>query len=290
MSDNFSDFDNLIDLFTTVGSKLLEKAHIYVGTRDAWDQLTVAEKITYQFTAFLGDTESGVIDNVPTENSENLVKSGGVYSQGQTLATNISNLSSDVATKANQTLLAPIQTTLVASKNYAIGDQFVYNGLLYRVTATITQGSAITIGGNCEQAPDITHQMSYVGMIIHSTVLDTQDKVKKVYGGTTWIQHSGYFLRGAATGVVANSAAITGGDDNSVLIRHRHKYTTTYKLGTTPYTAYNGDAISGNDTPAGQATAYSAIPSQWTDHEGSDSGTNKNIPKYKSVYIWERTA
>jgi hypothetical protein len=74
-----------------------------------------------------------------------------------------------------------------------------------------------------------------------------------------------------------------------VLIRHRHKYTTTYKLGTSPYTAYNGNAISGNDVPAGQASVYDAMPAQYTDYEGSDSGTNKNIPKYKSVYIWERT-
>ena len=36
---------------------------------------------------------------------------------------------------------------------------------------------------------------SHVGMIIHSSTLDTQDKVKEIYGGVTWIQHSGYILK-----------------------------------------------------------------------------------------------
>lgn len=118
MSDNFSDFDNLIDLFTTVGSKLLEKAHIYVGTRDAWDQLTVAEKTAYQFTAFLGDTESGIVDDVPTENSENLVKSGGVYSQVQTLT-------NQVATKADSSTVTALTKKDLNSRYFLfVGDSY----------------------------------------------------------------------------------------------------------------------------------------------------------------------
>ena len=54
-------------------------------------------------------------------------------------------------------------------------------------------------------------------MIIHSTKLSTAAQVKAVYGGTTWISHSGYILRGATSGVTANSATKTGGTDDLIV-------------------------------------------------------------------------
>ena len=51
-------------------------------------------------------------------------------------------------------------------------------------------------------------------MIIESTTLDTQDKVIEQYGGERWIQHSGYVLRGANSGVTVNSNTKTGGNDS----------------------------------------------------------------------------
>ena len=78
---------------------------------------------------------------------------------------------------------------------------------------------------NLEQAT-----YSHVGMIIHSTTLNTEDKVKAIYGGTKWIQHSGYFLRGARSGVVANSATKSGGEDTHTLTESempKHKHTIT---------------------------------------------------------------
>lgn len=64
----------------------------------------------------------------------------------------------DLAINAQQ-MIAPIQTTLVALKAYAVGEQFVYNGLLYKATATIAQSGTITIGGNCELADSVTEQI-----------------------------------------------------------------------------------------------------------------------------------
>lgn len=55
--------------------------------------------------------------------------------------------------------IATIQTTLVASKAYAVDEQFVYNGLLYKATAAIAQGGTITIGGNCTLADSVTEQI-----------------------------------------------------------------------------------------------------------------------------------
>lgn len=62
-------------------------------------------------------------------------------------------------TNETQQMLAPIQTTLTALKAYAVGEQFVYNGLLYEVTAAIASGGTITIGGNCKLADNVTNQI-----------------------------------------------------------------------------------------------------------------------------------
>ena len=70
---------------------------------------------------------------------------------------------------------------------------------------------------------------SHIGMIIHTTTLDTEDKVKAVYGGTTWILHQGYFLYGAESGatVVPNQAVATGGSKDATLVSHSHSISLT---------------------------------------------------------------
>ena len=125
---------------------------------------------------------------------------------------------------------------------------------------------------------------SYVGMIIHSTTLDTMAKVIEKYGGTTWIQHSGYVLRGAATGVTNNDATKTGGSDDAVIVQHRHA---------APASGFRFYQISGQGAGSvnisTQSGSYATTAGAYTAYEG-ESGTNKNIPNFKSVYIWERTA
>ena len=64
----------------------------------------------------------------------------------------------------------------------------------------------------------ITKEMLHpVGTVIHSTTCNTMAKVIATYGGTTWIQLSGYMLRGATSGVTANSNAKDGGSDTVTL-------------------------------------------------------------------------
>lgn len=46
-------------------------------------------------------------------------------------------------------MIAPIEASETASQAYAIGDLFVYNGLLYKATAAIAQDATITPGTNC---------------------------------------------------------------------------------------------------------------------------------------------
>lgn len=128
----------------------------------------------------------------------------------------------------------------------------------------------------------VSFERSYVGMIIHSTTLNTMAKVVAFYGGTTWIQHSGYVLRGATSGVAANSAAKTGGAD-------------TVTLATTQIPSHaHLTGISSTESygagPAGSMTArvYFGQSVSNTSYTGGGQA-HSTVPNYKSVYIWERT-
>lgn len=75
--------------------------------------------------------------------------------------------------KANQTQLAPVENGTTASRAYAVGAYFCKDGLLYRVTAAISNGGTITPGTNCvattvgaslaDAMPYGMHLVDYVG-------------------------------------------------------------------------------------------------------------------------------
>lgn len=52
---------------------------IFTGTKAEWEELTLEEKIQYTHAAWVGDEQSGAIDPVPTEDSNNLMTSGGIF-------------------------------------------------------------------------------------------------------------------------------------------------------------------------------------------------------------------
>lgn len=58
-----------------------------------------------------------------------------------------------LADKANQSQLAYVETGATASRAYAVGEYFCWNGLLYRVTTAISSGGTITPGTNCTPTP-----------------------------------------------------------------------------------------------------------------------------------------
>lgn len=82
-------------------------------------------------TALAGKQNTLTFDTAPTDGSANPVKSDGVYDRFVKSDSNI----------------APIETN-PASAAHAVGEWIMYNGSLYRVTAAIAQGDALTIGGN----------------------------------------------------------------------------------------------------------------------------------------------
>lgn len=130
----------------------------------------------------------------------------------------------------------------------------------------------------------IAGSRSYVGMIIQSTTLDTEFKVKAQYGGETWIQHYGYFLLGARDGVTADNNIKDGGEDTHKLTaaempEHRH-----------------GTGLDGYGTLTGSAMVWQMSNTRGVYESGfniiENAGGNQphnNMPPYKQIYIWERT-
>ena len=50
--------------------------------------------------------------------------------------------------RATRSLIAGIETAMVATKNYSTGDLLIVGDTLYKTTANIGSGSAITVGTN----------------------------------------------------------------------------------------------------------------------------------------------
>ena len=67
-------------------------------------------------------------------------------------------------------ILGDFENSAVASKAYAIGETFVYNGKRYRATADIAQNYVITPGTNCELAPIDGHYVRDTDYPSNSTI------------------------------------------------------------------------------------------------------------------------
>lgn len=134
---------------------------------------------------------------------------------------------------------------------------------------------------------------SHVGMIVQSTTLDTEAKVIAIYGGTSWSKIEGRFLLGASSSYAANS---TGGE-------------TAHTLTTAEMPSHNHAFTSGGHAMCIYTNADPANQHSWGYVAGQNTGwyinANKNVaditynggnaahnnmPPYKAVYIWERTA
>lgn len=150
------------------------------------------------------------------------------------------------------------------------------------LSATDVQGAVDEVTERIKFIP------SFVGMIVESTSLDTKVKVQNIYGADTdWIQHTGYVLRGASSGVVANSATKTGGSDDAIVVQHTHSSSGTY------FVCAGQDSSSTLELAQSSSYApklFGGATIQTSTASVGSSGTNANIPNYKSVYIWERVS
>lgn len=147
-------------------------------------------------------------------------------------------------------------------------------------TPTENSTNLVSSGGVFAALP----QMSYVGMIIHSTTLDTEAKVKAFYGGTTWAKIKGKFLLGTSSSHAINT---TGGAETVTLTidqipSHNHSL-----VPNTNNTAIYAGTGSYDDTE--RAGGRNHVINNSTGYTGGGQAHN-NMPPYRTVYIWERTA
>lgn len=70
--------------------------------------------------------------------------------------------------EVTQAIIAPVQKTLVATKNYAKDDLFIFNNELYKATKVITNGTTISIGtganDNADYASTLAEEMRKSGV------------------------------------------------------------------------------------------------------------------------------
>lgn len=100
----------------------------FIGTRDEWDLLSQSEKDAFDTMDFTDEYTDAPIDSTPTADSDNLVKSGGVYSA-------IQALTDQVATKADSS-----QVQTLANNDNAMLNVLGAKNLLLSAATTQTVG------------------------------------------------------------------------------------------------------------------------------------------------------
>ena len=129
----------------------------------------------------------------------NVTESNSVEEQ---IEANLSSINSINNNKLNQTVIATRQSNLVASKAYVIGEQFVYNNVLYRATAAIAKNATITIGGNATTADDISTQISNIAnqLISNKTYGTAVDISSRGDSNPYYNTEAGYIICSGGTG------------------------------------------------------------------------------------------
>lgn len=121
---------------------------------------------------------------------------------------------------------------------------------------------------------------SHVGMIIHSTTLDTEAKVIAQYGGTQWQKIEGVFLLGQSA---SHAVGSTGGEETHTL--------TVDEIPPHSHSLNSGATCFANDGSNDVSQVSGNRNYQYLNIGNTGGGqAHNNMPPYKTVYIWERTA
>lgn len=122
----------------------------------------------------------------------NVTESNSVEEQ---IEANLSSINTINSNKLNQSVIATRQSNLIASKAYVIGEEFIYNNVLYRATAAIAKNATITIGGNATTADSISSQISKINSECIGWMTTAKDVTAYTFTtSTTWAApYDGFF-------------------------------------------------------------------------------------------------
>ena len=178
---------------------------------------------------------------------------------------------------------------------YMAGDFCIQNNQMYKRNADMaedtelphpwdeTEWTATSIAEEIRQLNVNMASKSHVGMIIHSTTMDTMEKVIAVYGGTEWQKIEGRFLLGASSSYKNDS---TGGEaTHKLTVQEMPSH--THSLPEFAVATDNSKSITQYNTTTGVCNSTGFISR--TSAAGNGPPHN-NMPPYRAVYIWERTA
>ena len=101
----------------------------------------------------LGTAAAKNSTNAVTNGSSDLVESGAVYSQTNALATSIATAEGNIA---------PVESGTNVSQNYAIGEKFIKEDVLYKAKVALTSGTAwssLTLNTDYEVADTVTSEI-----------------------------------------------------------------------------------------------------------------------------------
>lgn len=135
---------------------------------------------------------------------------------------------------------------------------------------------------------------------VGSIYISTKNVSPQTFLGGTWKTKSGYMLRGATSGVTFNSNTNDGGADsvtvssvashNHTQNEHGHTLQKNVPYGI-PYnmTSGKGDTAGGSPAYGESYTPFTIKNATATNIANGADYTVNTLPKYKNVYIWERT-
>lgn len=176
---------------------------------------------------------------------------------------------------------------------------FTFKDLVNNLT-TSTTGSALDASQGKilndkyeELNQSLGNIQSHVGMIIQTTTLDTEAKVKAIYGGTSWSKIEDRFLLGASSTYKVNS--IGGEATHTLTINEMPSHAHAFSNGGYSLNINCNSAHSGLPNEAGFVMARDNAFSNSKKNACSISASgynaaHNNMPPYKAVYIWERIA
>lgn len=146
--------DALIFICTTAGTTAVQEPTAYATVTDG-NTVTDGTAVFKAVSVSGQITQISKIGNLSDLNTTDKSSAVAAINEVNTKVSKTEVLASNA-----QQMIAPILSSLVApTGGLASGDQFIYQGLLYKATAAIAQGGTITINGNCTLADSVTEQI-----------------------------------------------------------------------------------------------------------------------------------